>query len=249
MALPQLKKNLYVTQLGDELLVYDGDHATAHCLSLLGLVVYRACEDGLEDQEVLHRLREAGAPEPEAVLEETLNQLATAGLLLESPATTFDRRRFLEAAGAALALPILASVLAPRPAQAVSCRLCTATLGVPNDCTTCGRFCVTIVGQLCTGTRICSFEYVLNTVVYQRDANCSGFHSAVDGDVGGNYACRSGLSVNVYNPNNTFFQDCKTARQTVIDAGGGGGNGANANEGMRYYCCLCDGTISDYSCG
>lgn len=248
MAIPRLKQNLYASQLGDELLVYDGDHSTAHCLSLLGLVVYRGLEEGLGREAILARLREAGAADPEAACEETLNQLATAGLLAEPPATTFDRRRFLEAAGSALALPILASVVAPRPAQAVSCRLCTATLGVPNDCTTCGRFCVTIVGQLCTGTRICSFEYVLNTVVYDRAANCSSFFSPIDGDVGGNYACRAGLSVNVYNPNNTFFQDCKTARQAVIDAGGGVVGGLNPNEGQRYYCCVCEGTVSDHGC-
>ena len=271
MKLPALKSGLVVTELASELLVYDGTSGKAHCLSKVGMLIYRACEAGLDRQGTLEQLRLDGIADPEAVLQETLKQLSQENLVESSgdsseTAPSFDRRRFLEAAGALAALPVIASVLAPQPLQALSCVTCDAPGGVPADCTNCGKICVSTVGQTCTGTRICSFEYVLNTVPNPRgnpSANCSpldGFQGLAF-DTGGNYACRLGLVVGSYSFANTFFTDCRTSRRAVLSAGGADANGLvdpggpgaygpgnNPREGERYYCCQCDGTQSTYSC-
>lgn len=266
MKLPALKSGLVVTELADELLVYDSASGRAHCLGKVGMVVYRACEAGLDHEAATQQLGLQGFADPEAALQETLNQLSLESLTASDPnerPPAFDRRRFLEAAGALAALPVIASVLAPRPLQAMSCITCDAPGGVPANCSNCGMICVTVLGQTCTGTRICSFEYVLNTVPTPSGdptAACASFRG-LTGDTGGNYACRLGLVVGAYSPNNTFFSNCQVARQAVLSAGGtdpnglvdpGGpgayGPGNNPREGERYYCCQCDGTTSTYSC-
>lgn len=233
MALPKITDNLLTTQLVDELLVYDRQTATAHCLGLVGKTVFEGCEQSLAEDDLLKRLEAAGAVDPKAVLEQTLVELSNLGLVSStSPKGEFDRRKFLAAAGALAAVPVVASVLAPQPAQAISCTNCATVGGVPTSCLTCGRNCPAVG---CTATAVCCFEYIIvdddadGTPNVPAGAECTTFGPV---EFFGAYGCRSGRSINSYTANLTFFKDCKAAREAVLAAPGN-------HTSETYYCCNC----------
>jgi hypothetical protein len=122
-----------VTELMDELLVYDLERHRAHCLNPAASVVFRSC-DGKRTVEELARLlkRELGEPaEPDCVWL-ALDLLGRAQLLRERvdrpPASgRLSRRELVRRVGIAVLVPAITSVLAPTPAQAAA--TCV------NDCT------------------------------------------------------------------------------------------------------------------
>lgn len=229
--LPRIKSGLAAQDFGAEFLVYDSVTEKAHYLSRVGATVFAACKDGATREDLLVTLAQIdGVENPEVVLDETLHQLHVEGLLPgdTEEGSSFDRRRFLEAAGKIAALPIVASVLAPKPAAAQSCRNCTvigAFPGTPDDCTDCGRPCPDGVG--CSAAARCCFEYRLVTTNGGSGIGC------VPGEILGAFGCRTPAQ-------GGFACDCGTSRDNAI--------AFNNTTGTLYYCCTCAGQTANLTC-
>ncbi len=128
---PQARKDrLVVQELPEETLVYDLERDRAHCLNRAAALVWRHC-DGRTTTRNLARLlqNEVGLPNDEMVVHLALERLAKAHLLEgQTPhlpaAAHHTRREVLRrlgvAAGLAVLLPAVQSIVAPDVAQAAS---------------------------------------------------------------------------------------------------------------------------------
>ena len=128
---PQARKDrLVIQELPEETLVYDLERDRAHCLNRAAALVWRHC-DGRTTPRDLGRLLESevGLPNDEAVVHLALERLAKAHLLEgQAPrlpaAAHYTRRDLLRrlgiAAGLAVLLPAVQSIVAPEAAQAAS---------------------------------------------------------------------------------------------------------------------------------
>lgn len=237
--LPKIVSHAVVTEVANELLVYDAKTQTAHCLGEIGLIVFKSCQQSSTRQEALAALQALSLADAEAVLEETLSLLAEKSLLENSDSKGFDRRRFLAAAGVAVALPVVASVLAPLPSQAVSCVDCQVDGALqPLSCATCGNNCP---AAGCGGTSRCCFEYRIISANPVGAGACRGASGGAGGQEGiGIYSCRAVPGGSVFN------NLCDTARDLTI-TNYFGGNLAAANTAL-YYCCRCPGNLSLFTC-
>ena len=220
--LPEVKPSLVLQKIGVETLIYDGDRQKALCLSETGSMVIEACINRTKRDELLQELQRRQVPDAESTLDQTLAQLADEGLLLASLEKPFDRRSFIKAAGVAAALPVVMSVLAPRPAHATSCNNCDTIvfLGPPADCSQCGDNCP--AGASCVGTARCCFEYRLLNLTPAGGGAC------VPGEILGTFGCR-----NI--PGEPFAVSCGAARTAALAVPG-------AAVFDRYYCCTCAGS-------
>jgi hypothetical protein len=120
------RRKLVVRELADETLVYDVKGHRAHCLNRTAALVWGLC-DG--ERTVPGIAREAGerlaARVPEKLVRLALGQLADRGLLAPGgpgPAGAPLSRRALMKLGlaAAVALPLVTSIISPTPAMAQS---------------------------------------------------------------------------------------------------------------------------------
>ncbi len=160
---PQTRRSgLLLRELPDELLVYDQERHTAHCLNRTAALVFRHA-DGTRTLDELQALPglDAGA------VRLALEQLREAGLLeaqaagAGAPASEgMSRREVARRVGiaAAILLPAVATIVAPTPAEAAATCV-TSCSGQPNGtpCTClgenpCFRSCVS---GLCDGTGPC----------------------------------------------------------------------------------------------
>lgn len=218
--LPKVKETLVLQELGNELLVFDPSTDKGHCLGQVGLIVLKACAASSTRVDAIESLRASGAAQPEAALDEALNQLEEEGLFVSTGAKSsrFDRRKFLAAAGAMASLPVVTSVLAPRPAQALSCQNCTVVGTFPGTptCAECGHPCPS--GAACNASSVCCFEYTIPAGAVD-DGVC---HAS---ELSGAFFCRQ-PSGNIH-----YSRDCAAARTQAIASSGGGAN--------QYYCCNC----------
>jgi hypothetical protein len=127
------------TELPDELLVYDPVRQRAHCLNRAAALVLTHCDGEGTYQGAIEALAAAGLEADWRVVELGLEELDRAHLLDERPTLpgsiqSRSRRRALKklglVAGAALALPLVQSIVAPSVAEAASCTqtggMCTA---------------------------------------------------------------------------------------------------------------------------
>lgn len=162
---------LVVTDLPDETLVYDLQRHKAHCLNRTAALVWRACDGQTSIANLAARIQlELGEPVTEDVVWLALDRLGQAHLLQErvSPPALLmgmSRREFLRkaAVASAVALPVVASLTAPRAAQAASCNASTGrNLGcqcdtnaqcAPNCCHKNSKTCVTPGGNNCGTTK------------------------------------------------------------------------------------------------
>jgi hypothetical protein len=141
--------DVVVKTLGDEVLVYDLPRHRAHSLNAVAAAVWRAC-DGARDVPALAAAAEAttGQPVPLDAVRFALQELGRARLLIRPVASTgLTRRELIRRLGtaAAVALPLVTSVVAPTAAQAQSC------LDNGDPCTGSAQCC----GPLCTGQGGC----------------------------------------------------------------------------------------------
>jgi hypothetical protein len=128
--LPRARRNkLVVQELSDEVLVYDQERDKAHCLNQTAAQVWRQCDGQTDVATIAARLgKEFNAPVDERVVWFALDQLSRDSLL-EAPVTSpgfmagMTRRQMVRAMGfaAAIAVPVISSIVAPTTAQAVSC--------------------------------------------------------------------------------------------------------------------------------
>lgn len=127
---PRLRADgLVIHELPDEVLVYDKVRHHAHCLNQSAALVWRACDGQSAPEEIARKLTTQLA----VTVTEDLVLLALAQLeeihLLEQQGTIttslagMSRRQMTRSLGlaAAVALPVITSIMVPTPAQAATC--------------------------------------------------------------------------------------------------------------------------------
>jgi len=121
------KESLVITEIPDEVLVYDLKNNEAHCLNRPAAVVWANCDGQKTITQVSQALeRELGSPANHESVWMAIDLLREHDLLLDpvnkvAHKLRFSRRNAIRAiALAGLALPIVTSIVAPGPAQAAS---------------------------------------------------------------------------------------------------------------------------------
>lgn len=135
------RSRLVVRELADETLVYDVEGHRAHCLNPTAALVWGLCDGENTVPRIAEKMGERlSARVPEELVRLALDQLADRGLLAPGdarPATAnpIPRRAMVRRLGlaAAIALPLVTSIISPTPAMAQS--PCTETSCPPG--TTC----------------------------------------------------------------------------------------------------------------
>jgi hypothetical protein len=138
-------EGLVIRELPDELLVYDTETHEAHCLNDTAAFVWKHCDGETSVPEIATALSgEFKTKIEDEVVWMSLEDLWKRQLLVGEPAPedekTMSRSTLLRRTaliGAAVAVPTVASVVAPRAAQAASCipsgQACTSgTTCCPN---------------------------------------------------------------------------------------------------------------------
>jgi len=120
------KDGLVVRNVDDEVLVYDTQRHKAHCLNKTAALVWRLCDGktGASDiaEKMERELDERVGPE---IVDLALGELSAADLLLDAPAAKsgVTRRQMMRALaiGAAIAIPAVTSIVAPKASHASTC--------------------------------------------------------------------------------------------------------------------------------
>ena len=154
---PQARTSeLVVKRVGEEVLVYDLARHRAHSLNRVAAAVWRAC-DGTRGVSALGvaAARESGQAVPADSVRYALQVLGRARLL-EGPVEEggLTRREVMARLGtaAAVALPIVTTIVAPTAAQAVSCK------NINQACTTTEECCGTGCGPATAGCTCTDFK-------------------------------------------------------------------------------------------
>lgn len=138
------RANLVIKELANETLVYDEDTHEAHCLNQTAAFVWKHC-DGRTSVAKLGRLlnKETKSAGSEQVVWSAIKQLEKSHLL-ESPVqrpadvALISRRELMRGLGigAAVALPLVTSIVAPTAASAASitCSPVNGPCAVDADC-------------------------------------------------------------------------------------------------------------------
>ena len=147
------KEGLVVKELPEEVLVYDLERHKAHCLNQPAAKIWKLCDGRRTLPEIARKLSdELGVPVDEEVVMFALEQLGTARLLEERimrPRVNppISRREVIKRLGqaAAVAVPLVTSLLAPTAQAAVSCNCTddTECMAQPG----CGAVCDTGIGR------------------------------------------------------------------------------------------------------
>jgi hypothetical protein len=119
------RKGLIVQTLPDETLVYDRDRCKAHCLNRTASLIWTRCDGTQTTAEIAEQLsRELKKQVSEEMVLVAVAKLSRRHLLRDRfPVTGVTRREALRklGAGAAIAIPVITSIVAPRAAQAATC--------------------------------------------------------------------------------------------------------------------------------
>jgi hypothetical protein len=123
------REGLLVQELRDEVLVYDPIRHKAHCLNQTAALVWNCCDGKTTVKQMVRLLaKETDSPDDEAVVWMAFDQLAKAHLLQSQTrkwpgSSGISRREVMRRIGtaAAVALPVVASITAPRAVQAGTC--------------------------------------------------------------------------------------------------------------------------------
>lgn len=144
---------LVVQELAEDLLVYDQDRFKAHCLNRTAALVWKHCDGQKSPKEIALALEnEVGSPVAEEMVWLALGQLEKSRLLagtvmLPEEQAGISRREVIRRVGiaAALALPMVTSIVAPKAVQAATCG------GSGAPCTTGAQCCSGVCNALvCT---------------------------------------------------------------------------------------------------
>jgi hypothetical protein len=143
-------RDLVISDVDDETLVYDVERDQAHCLNHTAAFIWNRCDGKTTVREAAQALRsEFGMPVDEDIVRLALKQLERFRLIepgRKSPALS-RRDLMLKYAPAALALPVIISIVAPTPAQSGSCGGQGAPCGGSNP--------LCCAGCNCDGTCFC----------------------------------------------------------------------------------------------
>ena len=128
--LPRMREHgLVIDDLPDEVLLYDLERHEAHCLNHSAALVWRACDGQRTPAEIARRLTaELDAPFREELVLLALSQLEQFHLLEQSENApvqfpVLSRRQMVRRLGlaAAIAVPVITSIVAPTAVQAATC--------------------------------------------------------------------------------------------------------------------------------
>jgi hypothetical protein len=139
------KKGLIVKEVADEVLVYDLDRNKAHCLNPAAALIWEHCDGKKGIDEIATRVASAtGMSADREVVLLALTQLGKAGLLEGETlrvdrASGLSRRDLIKRIGvAAVAVPLVTSILAPTASATTSCGgSCFNSDDCPTGCKTC----------------------------------------------------------------------------------------------------------------
>lgn len=159
------RTGLKIQELPDEILIFDTRNDQANCLNATAAQVWKLADGTRAVSDIAREMTQTfGSPVDARVVWYALEQLAQKGLLEESAPVPTDyagmtRRTFLTRAGvvgAAVAIPVIVSILAPTPAHAQSGCLdegqnCTTSEQCCSECCLTGLMqCVTFAKELST---------------------------------------------------------------------------------------------------
>jgi hypothetical protein len=142
--LPEARKEgLVVQRLADEALVYDQQRHKAHCLNQTATLVWERCDGKTTAAKIAEQMsRQTNKAVAEEVVLLAVEELGRSRLLKQAPGRGevsggVSRRELIKRAGiaAAIALPVVTSIVAPKATQAATCR----TSG--QACTTSAQCC------------------------------------------------------------------------------------------------------------
>jgi hypothetical protein len=148
---PKMREHgLVIDELPDEVLVYDRERDEAHCLNRTAALVWQHCDGATAPPEIFRRLQleldADGNKDSSKDLREEMVWLALAQLernhLLEhsvsvpSQFARLSRRQMVRGLGlaAALAVPVISSIVAPRAVEAATLQPPGACCNNPNQC-------------------------------------------------------------------------------------------------------------------
>jgi Coenzyme PQQ synthesis protein D (PqqD) len=142
------KTRLVVKEVGGELLIYDLDRDQAHCLNDTAALVWKHCDGKNDAATIAIQLeKKLKTSIDESVIWYALSQLSKDHLLEEPVAAPsvfagMNRRQMMRALGVAavVAVPVVTSIVAPTPAQAVSCLPSGASCVSSSQC--CSGLCL-----------------------------------------------------------------------------------------------------------
>jgi len=122
------REGLLVRELNDETLVYDLHRHKAHCLNSTAALIWKYCDGQTSESDIALIIEgEQNTPVHPDVIRFGLLQLKRTHLLekqiAQTPDGEFSRRDLIKRLGAAAAvgLPLVTSVLAPRAVEASTC--------------------------------------------------------------------------------------------------------------------------------
>jgi hypothetical protein len=132
-------EGLVVQQLAEEVLVYDQDRHKAHCLNHTAALVWEQCDGQSSVKEIARKLSQETEAEVEAeVVWLAVEQLSRTHLLKEGLARGegVSRREVMRriGIGAAVGLPIVTSIIAPKATEAANCRPSGAACNAAAQC-------------------------------------------------------------------------------------------------------------------
>jgi hypothetical protein len=136
------KEGLVIQELPDEVLVYDLDRDRAHCLNQTAAFVWQRCDGRTSTGEIARSLgQKVNASVDEKVVWFAIDQLGRNHLMASLPVPPqsvagLNRREMVRALGlaAAVAVPVVASIVAPTPAQATTCVGAGGSCAISTDC-------------------------------------------------------------------------------------------------------------------
>jgi Coenzyme PQQ synthesis protein D (PqqD) len=153
--------DIVIEGLGDETLVYDMRSHKAHCLNRTAALVWDRCDGKATVSEMAEALeKELRVPIPAAVVWLALEKLGKAELLSDRPPKStvehaISRRAIIRkiGLGAAVALPLVTSILAPSAADAGISGGCA---GVAQPCSPSVSCCTPCTCSSSSGPGVCS---------------------------------------------------------------------------------------------
>ena len=142
------KENLVVQELNGEVLIYDLDTNKAFCLNESSALIWQACDGNKNVSEIRNHLgKQLGSSIDDDFIWLALDQLKKENLIENKDEVVVDfggmsRREVIKKVGLAsvIAIPVVASLAAPRAAQAASC---SGTCTCKNSSGGAGSICAT----------------------------------------------------------------------------------------------------------
>jgi hypothetical protein len=135
-------EGLVIDDIPGEVLVYDLERHKAHCLNLTAGLVWRQCDGQTTASEIAKRVSiQLDAPFDEELVWLALSELDKLHLLKISPLfppsiAGMSRRAMIRNLGvaAAVAVPLVTSIVSPTPAQASTCARSGEPCGLLHCC-------------------------------------------------------------------------------------------------------------------